>query len=41
MNLPSLLFLDPADLSDEAAGETLYFLYELTTAFELHYAAQL
>ena len=41
MNLPSLLFVDPPDLSDETASEILDFLYELTTAFENHYAAQL
>ena len=41
MNLPSLLFVDPPDLSDETASEMLDFLYELTTAFENHYAAQL
>lgn len=41
MNLHSLLFVDPPDLSDESASEMLDFLYELTTAFENHYAAQL
>jgi hypothetical protein len=41
MNLQSLLFVDPPDLSDETATEMLDFLYELTTAFENHYAAQL
>ena len=41
MNLQSLLFVDPPDLSDETASEILDFLYELTTAFENHYAAQL
>ena len=41
MNLQSLLFVDPPDLSDETASEMLDFLYELTTAFENHYAAQL
>ena len=41
MNLQSLLFVDPPDLSDETASEILDFLYEFTTAFENHYAAQL
>jgi len=41
MNLQSLLFVDPPDLSDETASEMLDFLHELTTAFENHYAAQL
>jgi hypothetical protein len=41
MNLQSLLFVDPPNLSDETASEMLDFLYELTTAFENHYAAQL
>ena len=41
MNLQSLLFIDPPDLSDKTASEMLDFLYELTTAFENHYAAQL
>jgi len=41
MNHHSLLFVDPPDLSDETASEILDFLYELTTAFENHYAAQL
>ena len=41
MNLHSLLFVDPPNLSDKSATEMLDFLYELTTAFENHYAAQL
>ena len=41
MNLQSLLFVDPPVLSDETASEMLDFLYELTTAFENHYADQL
>ena len=41
MNLHAPLFVDPPDLSDESATEMLDFLYELTTAFENHYAAQL
>ena len=41
MNLQSLLFLEPPDLSDKTATEMLDFLYQLTTAFENHYAAQL
>ena len=41
MNLQSHLFVDLPDLSDKSASEMLDFLYELTTAFENHYAAQL
>ena len=41
MNLHSLLFVDPPDLSDKTASEMLDFLHELTTAFENYYAAQL
>ena len=41
MNLQSLLFVDPPDLSDETASEILDFLYELTVAFENHYGHQL
>jgi hypothetical protein len=41
MNRHSLLFVEPPDLSDKTASEMLDFLYELTTAFENHYAAQL
>jgi hypothetical protein len=41
MNPQSLLFVDPPELSDKTASEMLDFLYELTTAFENHYAAQL
>ncbi|MGD8842665.1 MAG: hypothetical protein PVJ83_04235 [Gammaproteobacteria bacterium] len=41
MNPHSLLFVDPPDLSDETASEMLDFLYQLITAFENHYAAQL
>jgi hypothetical protein len=41
MNRHSLLLLDPPDLSDQSASEMLDFLYELTTAFENHYFAQL
>ena len=41
MNLQSLLFVDPPELADKTASEMLDFLYELTTAFENHYAAQL
>lgn len=41
MNLQSLLFVDAPDLADETASEILDFLYQLTTAFENHYAAQL
>ncbi len=41
MNPQSLLFVDAPDLSDQSASEMLDFLYELTTGFENHYAAQL
>jgi hypothetical protein len=41
MNYLSHLFLDPPDLSDQAASEMLNFLYEFTTAFECQYADQL
>jgi len=41
MNPQSLLFLEPPELPDETASEMLDFLYQLTTAFENHYAAQL
>ena len=41
MNRNSLLFVEPPELSDQTASEMLDFLYELTTAFENHYAAQL
>ena len=41
MNLHSLMLADPPRLSDEAAAETLDFLYELINAFENHYRDQL
>jgi hypothetical protein len=44
MNLSSLntlLFVDPPELSDQTASEILDFLYQLSTAFENHYADQL
>lgn len=41
MNSQSLLFVEPPELSDKTASEMLDFLYELTTAFENHYVAQL
>ena len=41
MNLQSHLFVDLPDLSGKTASEMLDFLYELTTAFENHYAAQI
>ena len=41
MNPQSLLFVEPPELSDKTASEMLDFLYELTTAFENHYVAQL
>ena len=41
MSQQSLLFVDTPELSDKTASEMLDFLYELTTAFENQYAAQL
>jgi len=41
MNLHALMFVDPPCLSDEGAGETLEFLYELVNAFENHCADRL
>ena len=41
MNPRSRLFVDLPELSDQTASEMLDFLYELTTVFENHYAAQL
>ncbi len=41
METRSMLFVDPPDLSDESASDMLDFLYEITTAFENHYGAQL
>jgi hypothetical protein len=41
MHPQSFLFIDMPDLSDKTASEMLDFMYELTTAFENHYAAQL
>jgi hypothetical protein len=38
---PSLLFLDPPDLSDESASQMLDFLYQITAAFESQYIAQI
>lgn len=41
MNRQSLMFVEPPELSDEAASEMLDFLYELINAFENHYGNQL
>ena len=41
MNHIPLILEQPPQLSDEAARQTLDFLYELVTAFENHYASQL
>jgi hypothetical protein len=41
MNPMSLMFVDPPQLTDEAAAEVLDFLFELTNAFENHYFEQL
>jgi hypothetical protein len=36
-----LVLPEPPELSDEGAAQCLDFLYELTVAFEKHYADQL
>ncbi len=41
MNIRSLMLADPPELDDKTAVEMLDFLYELTTAFENHYAHQI
>ena len=41
MNSRSPLFAELPELSDEMVSVILDFLYELTTAFENHYANQL
>jgi len=41
MSTPPHLLLTPPPLSDEAASDLLELLYELTTAFENHYGAQI
>ncbi len=41
MNPMSLMFVDPPELTDDAAAEVLDFLFELTNAFENHYLEQL
>ncbi len=41
MNPQAFQFLNPPVLSDENAAAILGFLYDLTTAFENHYATQL
>ncbi len=41
MNPLSLLFVDPPDLADESVCQMLDFLYQLTNAFENHYAPQI
>ncbi len=41
MNQRPLILFAPPDLSDEAAASCLDFLYEMTLAFEKHYADQL
>ena len=41
MNPPSLLIVESPELSDNTAREMLDVLYDLTTAFETHYAVQL
>ncbi len=41
MNRLPLILSEPPELSDEGAAQCLDFLYELTVAFESHYANQL
>ena len=41
MNRLPLVLPEPPELSDEGAAQCLNFLYELTVAFEKHYADQL
>lgn len=41
MNRLPLMMPDPPLLTDEGAAQCLDFLYQLTAAFEQHYAAQL
>ncbi len=41
MDQRTLIFFTPPDLSDEAAAGCLDLLYEMTLAFEKHYADQL
>ena len=41
MNRLPLVIPQPPELSDEGAADCLNFLYELTVAFEKHYADQL
>jgi len=41
MNRLPLILSEPPELSDEGAAQCLDFLYELTVAFENHYANQL
>jgi hypothetical protein len=41
MNRLPLILPEPPELSDEGVADCLNFLYELTVAFEKHYADQL
>ncbi len=41
MNRLPLVIPEPPELSDEGAADCLNFLYEITVAFEKHYADQL
>ena len=41
MNRLPLVLPEPPELSDEGVADCLNFLYELTLAFEKHYADQL
>jgi len=41
MNTPSLMLVEPPELTDETASEMLDFLYQLINAFENQYRNQL
>ena len=41
MNRLPLILPEPPELSDEGVADCLNFLYELTVAFEKHYADQI
>ena len=41
MNTPSLMLVEPPELTDETASEMLDFLYQLVNAFENQYGNQL
>ena len=41
MDTPSLMLVEPPELTDETASEILDFLYQLVNAFENQYRSQL